>query len=201
MIGDVKRNPSSRIYKYPLMVHDEVTIMMPAGANVLCVQTQGGQAQVWAVVDAESAYEPRTFYVVGTGHPMPRDAGRYVGTFQLEGGSLVFHVFESAGTPKERKPFRLRLRKSYDWTGGNEIWFVPESDRRVIDYALGQGVPVEIELADAGNRPICWFNYGDGKIVGGEPILQEEGIGKGGTPFWSINVTRLKVGGVKVNPC
>jgi hypothetical protein len=30
----------------------------------------------------------------GTGHDMPDDPGQYVGTFQMHGGALVFHLFE-----------------------------------------------------------------------------------------------------------
>lgn len=79
------------------------TISMPRGATVLCVQEQGNAPQLWALVDSDAPQEQRVFYTFGTGHPLPKDVRhrlvvahtlRYVGTFQLHAGALVFHVFE-----------------------------------------------------------------------------------------------------------
>lgn len=89
-----RRDPASVIYKYELSVEDAVEIQMPAGADVLCVQVQQSKPYLWAKVHTSATETTRKFYVVGTGHPMPVDAKEYVGTFQLQGGSLVFHVFE-----------------------------------------------------------------------------------------------------------
>jgi len=41
---------------------------------------------------------PRTFAIYGTGHKHEHVEGTYIGTFQLDGGSLVFHVFEECGS-------------------------------------------------------------------------------------------------------
>ena len=38
--------------------------------------------------------ELRTFSIYGTGHQHESISGEYVGTFQLHGGALVYHVFE-----------------------------------------------------------------------------------------------------------
>ncbi len=92
--AEVVRDPSVKVYKYPLEVADTVDLTMPAGADVLCVQMQDGRPYLWAKVDVEASKSLRRFYVVGTGHPMPVDAKRYVGTFQMASGKLVFHVFE-----------------------------------------------------------------------------------------------------------
>lgn len=81
------------IYKYPFSVTDEFSLTLPVGARVLCVQTQNDLPCLWAIVDPDAAKEERTFFVRGTGHPLG-DVGRYIGTFQMRGGSLVFHVFE-----------------------------------------------------------------------------------------------------------
>ena len=35
------------------------------------------------------------FVTYGTGHDVPDEPGQYVGTFFMNGGSLVFHVFET----------------------------------------------------------------------------------------------------------
>ena len=84
------------IWKFPLGVADEQTIEMPQGAKVLAVQVQGEQVCVWVLVDPHADKERRTFYIVGTGHDLWDDWGRlrHLGTFQLRGGALVFHVFE-----------------------------------------------------------------------------------------------------------
>jgi hypothetical protein len=93
---EIKRDPKAKIFKYPLPVEDRAEIEMPGvrEAHVLCVQVQNGAPFIWAEcrLDKE-AMAKCSFYVVGTGHPMPRDAGVYLGTFQLEELGLVFHVF------------------------------------------------------------------------------------------------------------
>jgi hypothetical protein len=72
----------------------ETTINMPHGAKLLAVQEQRGEAQLWALVDPGAKTYPRSFRVYGTGHDLPDDPGQYVGTFQMKGGALVFHLFE-----------------------------------------------------------------------------------------------------------
>lgn len=82
-----------RIFKYPLQTRDEQTLQMPRDSSPLCVQMQGGPC-LWAVVDDAQPTEPRTVRMIGTGHPIPdADTLVYVGTYQLHGGALVFHVF------------------------------------------------------------------------------------------------------------
>jgi hypothetical protein len=51
---------------------------------------------LWVFVDPFMGREPRTFWVVGTGHPLPLELASmtYIGTVQLMSGALVFHVFE-----------------------------------------------------------------------------------------------------------
>jgi len=73
----------------------ETTIHMPHGAKLLAVQEQHGDPQLWALVDPGAETEKRTFQVYGTRHDLPDDPGRYVDTFQMLGGALVFHVFEA----------------------------------------------------------------------------------------------------------
>ena len=86
------------IWKYELLIEDHVEIMMPAGAEILCVQVQHGTPMLWAKVDQSAPSEARRFFVKGTGHSFTalqnRFPHRYVGTFQY-GVDLVFHVFES----------------------------------------------------------------------------------------------------------
>lgn len=73
------------------------SILMPKGAEILTVQTQNGIPCIWALVDIEAEKEPRVFDIFGTGHPVTFDMGverKYINTFQLKGGALVFHLFE-----------------------------------------------------------------------------------------------------------
>jgi hypothetical protein len=87
------------IYKYQLGVGDFVSLFLPAGAQVLTVQTQNGVPYVWAMVDTEQPVQRRDFCWRGTGHPLG-DVGPYVETIQVSDGRLVFHLFE-APAPKE----------------------------------------------------------------------------------------------------
>jgi len=83
-----------KIYKYPLKVEDVQMVEMPAGAVVLTVQAQGETPCLWAEVDPKAALVCRSFVTYGTGHPMDDGPVRhYVGTYQLRGGALVFHVY------------------------------------------------------------------------------------------------------------
>ncbi len=76
---------------------DGRSFVTPAG-KVFCtgetITSRPAQAPfIWALVDTDAPEEARVFHVRGTGHPA--DAlGRYVGTFQIDGGALVFHLFE-----------------------------------------------------------------------------------------------------------
>lgn len=83
------------IWKYPVEMAGLFTIAMPQGAHVLTVQTQGNAPQLWALVDPKQPVEPRRFLMLGTGHDISYQPGRYIGTFQVDGGTFVFHVFES----------------------------------------------------------------------------------------------------------
>lgn len=89
----IARDRNRSIWKWPLEVTDRQVIMMPVGADALCVQLQQGAPQLWALVQTDAPTEQRAFYVVGTGHHMPAAATAFIGTFQLADGALVFHVF------------------------------------------------------------------------------------------------------------
>lgn len=80
------------IYKYTLSTETELEL--PIGAKPLCVQQQRAVPQLWCVVDTDAPTETRYFNVYGTGHELPANPGEYIDTFQLSGGTLVFHVFE-----------------------------------------------------------------------------------------------------------
>jgi hypothetical protein len=83
------------IWKYPLIVTDKQIVAMPAGAKILSVQTQGGVLCLWAMVSPSNPLTDRIIFIFGTGHQI-EDAENlaFIGTFQVDGGRFVFHVFE-----------------------------------------------------------------------------------------------------------
>lgn len=85
---------AKQIWKYPLKVVDVQQIKIKGWAEVLCVQTQNNTPCLWAEVDTEEEDVTVTVEIFGTGHNVPENANRsYIGTFQMDGGSLVFHCF------------------------------------------------------------------------------------------------------------
>lgn len=80
------------IWKFTL--EPNCTLEMPIGAEILTVQKQNGRPQIWALVDPYADNEEREFEAYGTGQDLPDSPGAYVGASQLNGGALVFHVFE-----------------------------------------------------------------------------------------------------------
>lgn len=85
-----------KIYKYPIEIQDEQVVLLPTGAKILTVQTQGGKACLWAMVNPTIPNDMAvTIRIFGTGHTI-QDADRleYIGTIQMCGGALVFHVFK-----------------------------------------------------------------------------------------------------------
>ena len=82
------------IWKYPIPAEDSFTLELPDMAQPLCVQTQQGTPYLWVLLDSTYRTRPWQFYVLNTGQPVgERRLGRYLGTFQLEAGTLVFHCF------------------------------------------------------------------------------------------------------------
>lgn len=85
------------IWKYVLDTTDHQAVEMPVGAEILTVQTQYNKPCMWALVDPSAEEEKRYFEIFGTGHDVNYDMGvnrKYIGTYQLDKGTLVFHVFE-----------------------------------------------------------------------------------------------------------
>lgn len=89
-----------RIWKYELNITTGQNISMPKGAEILTVQTQNGKPCLWALVNPEAELETRFIELFGTGHPVLSGMGasrKYIATFQMNEGSLVFHAFEYTG--------------------------------------------------------------------------------------------------------
>ncbi len=88
------------IWKLPLTVTDKQSINLPIDSEILSVQNQNGMPCLWALVDPEKPKEDILIEIFGTGHPVNYDMGvtrKYISTFQMEGGALVFHAFLYTG--------------------------------------------------------------------------------------------------------
>ena len=81
------------IWKYSINPRQN-KIQMPSGAQILSIQTQRGEPQLWALVDPNNKKETRILQVYGTGWDMPEFPGKYLGSFQVEKETLIFHVFD-----------------------------------------------------------------------------------------------------------
>ncbi len=87
------------IWKYELETVDEQEILMPLGAEILTVQIQYGKPCIWCLVFVKDKglviNKPRMIKIFGTGHTIEDNyPGVYIGTYQLEGGKGIFHVFD-----------------------------------------------------------------------------------------------------------
>jgi hypothetical protein len=82
------------VWKYDADVEDEFTLEMPLGAEILTVQLQHENSNIWAYVDTDAPKATRHFRWYGTGHPMYDRLRKYIGTVQLASGNLIFHLFE-----------------------------------------------------------------------------------------------------------
>lgn len=85
------------IYKYPLDITDEQTVMIPHGSEILSAQIQGAQLCLWALVDSEATVVKHRVRIFGTGNPVTLNdelvncSWKFVGTVQDR--IFVWHVF------------------------------------------------------------------------------------------------------------
>lgn len=86
------------IWKFPLKVTDVQDVEIPHGSILLSVQTQNETPCLWVLVyDTEAEKEVIRLRTIGTGNPIsddnfdPKD---FLGTYQIDNGSFVGHVFQ-----------------------------------------------------------------------------------------------------------
>lgn len=89
---------SSVIWKWVIPIADEVHLFMPVGAQILDAQMQNNELCVWAMGDPTRETKDHQLHLLGTGCPVPENAGRYIATVQTRGGALVLHVFDGGPT-------------------------------------------------------------------------------------------------------
>lgn len=95
------------IWKFELETKDNQIVKMPINAKILTIQTQFDKPCLWALVDPNADKEDRFIKTFGTGHSVKYNKCspmlgaeeldefiKYIGTYQLHNGSLVFHAFE-----------------------------------------------------------------------------------------------------------
>jgi len=97
------------VWKFEFKIDDNVDIEMPEYAQILHVdvQVQQGPSRnpievhqmevpcIWARIDTDRPMVKRRFHIAGTGNPLPRDVAlEHIGTFKMEQGRLVWHLFE-----------------------------------------------------------------------------------------------------------
>jgi hypothetical protein len=84
------------IHKYQLDATTAQELSVTKEGRILSVAEQRNNIVVYAMVDTdEQEKDHYEVFVIGTGHHIPLDAleGRFLGTVNLHGGSLMFHVF------------------------------------------------------------------------------------------------------------
>ena len=82
------------IWKFELETTDEQTIPIPEGGKILTVAVQREIPCLWVECYSGAVMVKRTFNVYGTGHPLPDNPGKYIGSYMLHGGTFVGHVYE-----------------------------------------------------------------------------------------------------------
>lgn len=90
------------IWKVEIKPWDRVSVELPEGADILTVQLQNGLPHIWALVDDQKEIKMVEIYVFGTGQLVPNHVTLedYIGTYQMNDGKLVYHLFR---TNKETK--------------------------------------------------------------------------------------------------
>lgn len=82
------------VWKYKIPLVDTVWLELPVGAKILKVAQQGEGVFLWALVDPEAPRDYVHLRVAGTGHEIAQDDAEHVDSFLMDGGRLVFHVFQ-----------------------------------------------------------------------------------------------------------
>jgi len=83
------------IWKFGPLQYGHQLIRMPATADILSAQLQGGAVFLWALVDLDNtALAERTVLLIGTGQTCNLNGCRFLSTVQQS--EYVWHVFVSA---------------------------------------------------------------------------------------------------------
>jgi len=86
-----------RIWKYQLEATDIQILQIPSGGVILSCQIQKGKPCLWVMVEPELKKTDRFIEIIGTGNPAHETLNVkriFIDTIQIDGGDLVFHIFE-----------------------------------------------------------------------------------------------------------
>ena len=89
---------SRSVYRYRVGLDGPETIGLTSGPVAFGALARSAGIEFWAEHDDTRPELPRTFVIVGTGHPVPEGA-LYVGTAPRTPEGLVWHLFELTGLP------------------------------------------------------------------------------------------------------
>ena len=83
------------VYKYKLQITKVIQeVVLPLGAQILCIKMQNDELCMWALVDPDQPYnEVVKIRCAGAGHEITEDV-EYIDTVMLLDGELVFHFFK-----------------------------------------------------------------------------------------------------------
>ena len=124
------------IYKYDVVEAKNGIIEGPI-TKLLTAQVQHGSIKVWAEVDTTAENVKYQIIPIGTGWPLDPPVGeqcvldthKYLGTVQLAGGNLVFHVYAKELTPvrlKKAEPPKAKIDKATNATFTGTMVINPE---------------------------------------------------------------------------
>lgn len=80
------------VWKYELSRTILNRVLMPQGAQIIHIGSQGDVVMIWAMVDPSAPKVTRCFQTIGTGSWWDEDRWVYRGTVQME--PFVWHVIE-----------------------------------------------------------------------------------------------------------
>lgn len=84
-----------KVWKYPLIIQDKFMIRMPSCSYILRFDVQTGTPVIWVAVDDMEPLVERNFILVGTGRNFDAHGLAYIGTIQMDEGTLIWHLFEN----------------------------------------------------------------------------------------------------------
>lgn len=84
-----------RIFKYELTIEDRQVIKTFVSFEPLSIKVQNGKPVLYAIVDDETEAQSVRIETYGTGFAIEpyTSKAEYVGSYLLQEGTLVFHVF------------------------------------------------------------------------------------------------------------
>lgn len=83
-----------KIFKYEIPIEDEFTLKLPHSSQILSFQCQKGKPYIWVLHPENKPLVDHHFSLIGTGHHIKPCECNFIGTVQLLGGDLVYHLFQ-----------------------------------------------------------------------------------------------------------